>query len=201
MSKESKSQATDSSRSVMEKREFTDSNSRNSLIQRLRRGKAARAKFVESNVSKAIAFQTRALRDKEGWSQQSLAEKIGSNQNAIYRAENPNYGKQTITTLKKIAAAFDVALVVRFVRFSELIDWVSNTPRIVEGLDASALAVATFNVEEEAGVFGDGRERSDLPAALTRLASGRDAPSAQEQPHPLDFVPPSPLSTLQQPTL
>src|SRR6266853_221527 len=67
----------------------TSLNSKSSLIQRLRRGRNARARFVDSNVSKTIAFQTRSLRDKEGWSQQRLAEEIGSNQNAIYRAENP----------------------------------------------------------------------------------------------------------------
>jgi len=104
---------------------------------------------VDSHISKTLAFQTRALREKEGWSQQTLAEKIDSNQNAVYRAENPNYGKQTITTLKKIAAAFDVALVVRFVPFSELADWVSGTPRIDYGLRSSAMSVPNFEEEEK----------------------------------------------------
>jgi transcriptional regulator with XRE-family HTH domain len=103
---------------------------------------------VESHISKALAFQVRSLREKEGWSQQRLAERICSNQNAIYRSENPNYGKQTLTTLKKIAAAFDVALVVRFVPFSELVDWVSGTPRIINGLTNAALAVPNFECEE-----------------------------------------------------
>jgi len=82
-----------------------------------------------------------------------LADKIGSNQNAIYRAENPNYGKQTITTLKKIAAAFDVALVVRFVPFSELVDWVSGTPRTIKGLSTEALNVENFAGEERRDTF------------------------------------------------
>jgi len=123
------------------------------VLQRLRRGRLVRARFVESHISKTLAFQTRALREKEGWSQQSLAEKIGSNQNAVYRAENPNYGKQTTTTLKKIAAAFDVALIVRFVPFSELTDWVSGTPRTIDGLTTEALTVPSFEAEEKDGVF------------------------------------------------
>lgn len=82
-----------------------------------------------------------------------MADKIGTNQNAVYRAENPNYGKQTITTLKKIAAAFDVALVVRFAPFSELLDWVNGTPRTIAGLTTAALEVSSFIAEDEAGAF------------------------------------------------
>ncbi len=134
-----------------EKQPPTNLNSKRSLLQRLRRGRRIRARFVESHISKSIAFQIRGLREREGWSQQTLAEKIGSNQNAIYRAENPNYGKQTITTLKKIAAEFDVALVVRFVAFSELLDWVSGTPHVNEGLNSEALDVSDFDTEDKEG--------------------------------------------------
>src|ERR1700683_1982027 len=119
----------------------TNLNSKRDLLQRLRKSKNVRTRFVESHIGKTLAFQTRAMREKEEWSQQTLAEKIGSNQNAVYRAENPNYGKQTITTLKKLAAAFDVALIVRFVPFSELIDWVSGTPRMEHGLTSLTLTV------------------------------------------------------------
>src|SRR5579859_3493517 len=136
-----------------DKQQSTILNSKRSLIQRLTKGPEARAKFVESHISKGLAFQTRSLREREGWSQQELADKIGSNQNAIYRAENPNYGKQTITTLKKIAAAFDVALVVRFVPFSELVDWVSGTPRTIKGLSTEALNVENFAGEERRDTF------------------------------------------------
>ncbi len=132
---------------------FTSLNSKRGVLQRLRRGRRVRSKFVESHLSKALAFQIRSLREKESWSQQGLAEKISSNQNAVYRAENPNYGKQTITTLKKIAAAFDVALVVRFVPFSELIDWVTGTPHMNEGLNTEALSVPDFDSEDKAGKF------------------------------------------------
>lgn len=146
-------QENDSLVSNRETQQSTDLNSRSSLLQRLRRSRLARSRFVESNISKALAFQIRSLREKENWSQQHLAEKIESNQNAVYRAENPNYGKQTITTLKKIAAAFDVALVVRFVPFSELLDWVSGTPRMNIGLSTEALSVLSFEAEEKSGLL------------------------------------------------
>lgn len=44
-------------------------------------------------------------------------------QETLSQWENPNYGNYTLRTLKKLAAAFDVGLLVRFVPFSELIHW------------------------------------------------------------------------------
>jgi transcriptional regulator with XRE-family HTH domain len=118
--------------------------SRGSLISRLHRGKRTREQFVDSHLARTVAHQIRAMRDEADWSQDELGEKIGSNQNAIYRYELPDYGKHTLSTLKRIAAAFDVALVVRFVPFSELVDWVSGTPRLERGLRNSALKVPPF---------------------------------------------------------
>ena len=176
------------------KQEATNLNSRRALLQRLRRGRRVRATFVESQISKSIAFQIRGLRDREGWSQQTLAEKIGSNQNAIYRAEKPNYGKQTITTLKKIAAEFDVALIVRFVPFSELIDWVSGTPRITEGLNSNALDVPNFDTEEKKGAFEDRPEPTKeqpgegATASRTQVASLQDLAAANIKSADYEYV-------------
>jgi len=93
------------------------------------------------------------MRERLGWTQSVLAEKLDTNQNAVYRLESPDYGKATLTTLKKVAAAMDVALVVRFVPFSELVDWVSGTPHLSNGLDYSALNVQPFDDEETDGIF------------------------------------------------
>jgi transcriptional regulator with XRE-family HTH domain len=125
----------------------TNSSSKRSLWARLRRGSDARARFVESHLSKNLAFQIRAMRDQTDWSQEQLAEKVGTNQNAISRLENPNYGKATITTLKRIASVFDVALVVRFVPFSQLVDWVSGTTFLDRGLSSESLTVPSFENE------------------------------------------------------
>ena len=78
-------------------------------------------------------------------------------QNAISRLESLHYGKATLTTLKRLAAAFDVALVVRFVPFSELVDWVSATPRLTNGLTTEAMAVPSFAMEEEHGTLQNAR--------------------------------------------
>ena len=103
---------------------------------------------MASNLSEGIAFQIRATRDKQKMSQTDLACEAGMTPNNLSRLESPDYGKQSIHSLKRIAEALDVALVVRFVPFSQYIDWLSGTPRIDEGLSPSSLAVPSF--EEEA---------------------------------------------------
>ena len=124
------------------------SNSRQELIERISRSQERRANFVESHLNKTVAFQVRATRDRLGWTQEQLADKIGISQNAISRLESPEYGKATLTTLKRLAAALDVALVVRMVPFSQFVDWVSGTPYLDHGLDPEALAVVPFSEEK-----------------------------------------------------
>jgi transcriptional regulator with XRE-family HTH domain len=142
-------QEADSRNYNAEMQQSTNLISRNALWSRLTRGVEARTRFVESHLSKNLAFQIRALRDREEWSQWELAGKTGMNQNAISRLESPSYGKPTITTLKRLAAIFDVALVVRFVPFSQLVDWVSSTPFQDGGLSTESLTPASFRQENQ----------------------------------------------------
>jgi len=142
-------------------------------------------KFVESHVSKAIAFQTQSMRAKKGWTQQELAKRLGSNQNAVYRLENPYYGKQTVTTLRKVASEFDVGLIVLFVPFSQMVDWVSGTPHVDPGLTPSALEVPDFETEITTGIFEEQTQRevaasapmeeSAVEGAIAEKISGADA--------------------------
>jgi len=118
-------------------------------------------------------------------------------QNAISRLESPEYGKQTITTLKRLAAAMDVGLIVRLVPFSELIDWISGTPRAINGLTAAALAVPDFESEEREGVFartlpivsGNSRHPGGTTGALGFASLGaehmRRPPNGRPQAHHL----------------
>src|ERR1035438_9197238 len=96
-----------------EKQASTNLNSIDHLIERIKPGPKDRARFVASHVDKGIAYQIRALRDRQELSQEELASLVGMNQNAIARLESPERGRPTITTLKRLAEAFDVALVVR----------------------------------------------------------------------------------------
>jgi transcriptional regulator with XRE-family HTH domain len=123
------------------------------LLGRIRRNKEARAKLVASNLDKGIAFQIRATRDKRVWTQAELAAAAGMGQNNISRLERDDYGKHTLSSLKRIANALDVALVVRFIPFSQYIKWLSGTPFLDEGIGPEALAVPSFEDEEKIGQF------------------------------------------------
>jgi transcriptional regulator with XRE-family HTH domain len=123
--------------------------SKKSLLRTIRRGKQSRARLIDANLSEGIAFQIRATRDARGWSQGDLARESEMAQNNISRLENPEYGKQTISSLKRLADALDVALIVRFVPFSQYIDWLSGTPHLDEGISPETLAVPSFDDEEK----------------------------------------------------
>ncbi len=125
--------------------------SRKDLLERIKRGRTTRAKLVANNLSEGIAFQIRATRDAQGLSQGELAERLGMTQGNLSRLENPDYGKQTIGSLIRVAEALDVALVVRFEPFSKYIDWLSGTPHLDRGVTPEALSVPGFTQEEESG--------------------------------------------------
>ncbi len=82
--------------------------------------------FVTEEIDTGVPFQIRAMRQARGWSQKELATRLGMAQEGVSRLENPDYGKLTLTTLKRLASAFDVGLAVRFVPFSHLVDWAVN---------------------------------------------------------------------------
>lgn len=98
---------------------------KNSRLLSLKRltDKRVRAALVDSHLRNGIAFQIRSMRRGSNWTQEDLAREAGTKPTQITRIENPSYGSHTVATLRRIAAAFDVALVVRFVPFSELLRW------------------------------------------------------------------------------
>lgn len=92
--------------------------------------KEYRDAFVAEHIATGIAFQIRAMRASRGWSQEELAERTGKKQETISQLENPDYGSYTLKTLKQLASAFDVALVVRFAPFSELVDYAASISQV-----------------------------------------------------------------------
>jgi len=88
--------------------------------------KEYRDAFVEEHISSGLAFQIRALREKNGWTQGELGQRTGKAQETISQLESHDYGRFTLKTLKAIASAFDVALEVNLISFGELISRLSN---------------------------------------------------------------------------
>jgi transcriptional regulator with XRE-family HTH domain len=90
---------------------------RSKLLARFRDGGYRRA-YVESFLDAYIATQIKVLRERRDLSQTRLAEKANMKQSQISEMEDVNHTSWKISTLKKIAKGFDLALVVRFESFS-----------------------------------------------------------------------------------
>jgi transcriptional regulator with XRE-family HTH domain len=165
---ESKSLANASISSVPDRRSPRPSTSLGSFISRLRRGPTHRAKLLSSNLNRELAYQLRRLRDKKGWSQPELAKRMRTSQNAISRLENPAYGKASLSTLKKLAAIFDVALEVRFVPFSKWANWQSSVGYWEMGLSPESNNPKTFDEEEKDGTL----RKAESPAPLATVQIG-----------------------------
>jgi len=110
------------------------------LINELK-NKDYRDAFVSEHITTGVPFQIKALREQRDWSQKELGKQAKMLQERISVLEDPDYGKFNINTLKKIASAFDIGLVVRFVPFSELAEWELN-------LSSKSLQVPSFNEDK-----------------------------------------------------
>ncbi len=138
---------------------------RTKIIEDLK-NKEYRDAFAIEHIDTGIPFQIRALREQKGreWTQKELGKRTGMAQETISRIEDPNYGKLTLNTLKRLASAFDIGLMVRFVPFSELVDWeLSLTPASLEAtsFDKDLFADATSGetaISEEAATTVDRKQ-------------------------------------------
>lgn len=114
--------------------------------------KEYREMFAEELVGTSLAFQIRRLREARNLTQIDISGLTGKAQPTISQWEDPNYGRYTLSTLKELAAAFGVALLVRFVSFSELADWTVD-------VDPNRLTPPSYDEEQQqmsfAGLTGD----------------------------------------------
>lgn len=92
-----------------------------SKLWRKLRDKEYRGGYTESQHSVEVPFQIRAIRKARGWTQAQLAERCGIPQARISHIEQPGRDPLSLRTLYRLAAAFDVGLLVQFVSFSELV--------------------------------------------------------------------------------
>jgi len=90
-----------------------------SIWQRLRDG-AYRHAYVSKLIGDKLAVQIYSMRISRRWTQADLAQKTGMKQSRISRLEG-SCDHVSLNTLRRIAKVFDVALVVKFVPFRELV--------------------------------------------------------------------------------
>lgn len=98
------------------------------LLTLFRKSKKDRHRFLANHLSANIAAQIFSLRTAEerNWTQAQLAKEAGIAQPRIPVYESPDYGAFSLTTLKKLAYAFDGALIVKFVSFDELANEIAS---------------------------------------------------------------------------
>ena len=94
---------------------------REQLIRKFK-DKPYRDAFIAEHIYSRLPLKIRALRETRGLSQKNLGDKIGVAQTWVSKLEDPNYGKLTLSTLLRLAPAFDVGLEIDFVPFSKVLD-------------------------------------------------------------------------------
>jgi transcriptional regulator with XRE-family HTH domain len=100
---------------------------REQIVAGIKGSKRFRDAFRESQIKVGFPFQIRALRHERGWSQKKLGQMAGGiAQEVISRLESPGNSVLNLSTALKLASGFDVGLVLRFVPFSDLVDWAVN---------------------------------------------------------------------------
>lgn len=68
-----------------------------------------------------IAGQIAVLRRSRGWTQGELGRRAGMTPNVICRIESNTSGRLTIETLKRLATAFDLCLMITFEEFGSVV--------------------------------------------------------------------------------
>lgn len=110
------------------------------MVARLR-DKEHRDAFVEAEYEIGLAAQIRMMRMQRGWTLPELADRAGLRVSVLARLENPNLrGGYRLPVLARLAAAFDVALAVRFEPFTAAI-------RRAASLSHDEMAVPSFDKE------------------------------------------------------
>src|SRR5437660_11155497 len=100
--------------------------SKKRLVEELK-NKKFRDAYVAEHVKTSVPIQIYILREQRHWNQTQLAERAKTTQTVISRLEDPDYGRLSISSLLKLASAFDVALLVKFVPFTRLFEEFEDT--------------------------------------------------------------------------
>lgn len=84
----------------------------------------ARREYADEFLDTMISLQIRALRQERKWNQKQFGDRVpeGMEQQQVSLLESADYSSWTITTLKRLAAAFDLRLRVTFESFGSLRD-------------------------------------------------------------------------------
>lgn len=96
---------------------------RPTLIARLLNEPDYRANYIRAKLDVLVPSQLRALRLRRDLTQPVLAKQAGMMQSRISAMETPGKTNFNLETLVRMAATFNVGLMVKFVSFSEMLRW------------------------------------------------------------------------------
>src|SRR5260370_24240768 len=112
------------------------------------KNKEYRHGLVNAQIEIDLPLQIRALRKQLVGTQPDMATLTGMKQPRISAMEKPGGAHFTLETLRRLAEAFDVALIVRFAPFTELLDWSGK-------FNADTFRVRSFAEEAQAQTAED----------------------------------------------
>lgn len=99
-------------------------NERSKKIFKLKESDASRIAYIKAKLSVLIPSQIKALRRKSGMTrQEDLANAANMLQSRISAMEKPGAVNFNLETLVRLASAFKVGMIVKFVPFSEMLRW------------------------------------------------------------------------------
>lgn len=146
------------------------------------RDKPYRDTFVAAHLSTNIAAQIQTIREERGWTKKQLAQEAGMSPSRITVMEDPSYENFTLSTLKRLASAFDVALIARFTPFSDLVDWVAElSPEKLQAPEFKKDALShrgALPADKPENVFGVSTIASTATASAQRKRDLSDAPGS-----------------------
>ena len=134
-----------------------------------------RQQYAASLLYAHIALQIKTLRQQRGWSQTKLAELAGKHQSQISEMESIDFSSWKISTLMKLAEAFDLALTVSFESFGTFLDEAASLGR--DALERPSFA-------DDPAFRGKAKKRVVLESGSSAQSSFE---TAQALPAPLEF--------------
>jgi len=121
--------------------------------------------YVDDFLNISIATQIKVLREQRGQTQAKLADLAGMKQSRISVMEDINYPSWSISTLKKLARAFDVSLKVSFESFDTLIADTGNFSEEFLKRDTRTDALKNLECSKQAGDRLNYSHREDRAAS------------------------------------
>lgn len=132
-----------------------------------------RLAYADSFLDSAIALQIAALRQARGWTQAELARRAGTHQSRISYLEQVDTPK-TLAALRRLMAAFDLPLVLRFEGWEELVVEAASLDRArLEGPAVDVTSRATASPVVAAAVADRASRRAPSPVPRSAPAAAR----------------------------